>query len=25
VHHSWGGAAKFAALAERQGKRMIRL
>lgn len=25
VHHSWGGAAKFAALAERQGKRIIRL
>lgn len=25
VHHGWGGAAKFAALAERQGKRMIRL
>ena len=25
VHHSWGGAAKFAALAEKQGKRMIRL
>ena len=25
VHHSWGGAAKFAALAEGQGKRMIRL
>lgn len=25
MHHSWGGAAKFAALAERQGKRMIRL
>lgn len=24
VHHSWGGAAKFVALAERQGKRMIR-
>ena len=25
VHHGWGGAAKFAALAERQGKWMIRL
>ena len=25
VRYSWGGAAKFAALAERQGKRMIRL
>lgn len=25
VRHSWGGAAKFAALAERQGKQIIRL
>lgn len=25
VHHSWGGAAKFAALAERQGKITVKL
>lgn len=25
VRHSWGGAAKFAALADRQGKQIIRL
>lgn len=25
VHHGWGGAAKFAAMAERQGKQIIRL